>query len=58
MESDAAEPATIHLHENGVSTGPFSLAEVQRMLAAGALAPGAVYWREGMTEWRGVAELG
>ena len=50
------EPATVYLHENGVQSGPFPPGQVRRMLAAGGVSPEAVYWREGMAEWRSVAE--
>lgn len=45
------------LYENGDQSGPFTATQVRDRLESGALAAEALYWREGMSEWRPVEEL-
>lgn len=42
---------------NGVQSGPFDEAEVQRQVRAGALSPKDYCWREDMVGWRPIAEV-
>ena len=51
------ETPAIHLYEAGKQSGPFTLSQVQAMLACGALGKEALYWSEGMADWQNVAEL-
>jgi membrane associated rhomboid family serine protease len=43
--------------ENGHQAGPFTLEEVWRRIEQGALTHDALYWQEGMTEWRSIREI-
>jgi membrane associated rhomboid family serine protease len=56
MPRPAGEP-TIYLYEEGRQSGPFTVAQVKAMLACEAIGSTALYWREGMADWRGVQEL-
>jgi membrane associated rhomboid family serine protease len=51
------ETPTIFLYEADAQAGPFNLYQVQNMLSLGSVTPETLYWSEGMTEWRSVAEL-
>ncbi len=51
------ETGTIYLFVNDAQAGPFTLTQVHEMLALGSIPADAHYWQEGMTEWRGVADL-
>jgi membrane associated rhomboid family serine protease len=53
----AIETPTLYLYNGEAQTGPFDLFQIQRMLSQGTVPPEAVYWSEGMTEWRSVSEL-
>ncbi|MDB6023036.1 MAG: Rhomboid-like protein [Pedosphaera sp.] len=48
---------TILLFCNGAQSGPFTQSKIQQMFAAGEIPVDAVYWQEGMTDWRTVEEL-
>ena len=48
---------TIYLWHEGVQTGPFTNAQVRDMLALGAIPGEAVYWSEGMADWRSVVDM-
>ncbi len=52
-----AEKPTIHLHVAGEQYGPYTLPQIQEMFAAQQVAPDALYWQEGMEEWRPTEEL-
>jgi len=58
MRTASEEPAIIYLSENGNQTGPFSLGQVQQMMAQGGVTGQTFYWQDGMAEWRSVSELG
>lgn len=53
----ADETGTIYLFVNDAQAGPFTLTQVHEMLALGSIPADALYWQEGMTEWRDVADL-
>jgi membrane associated rhomboid family serine protease len=52
-----AETPTIHLFAGGAQTGPFTSEQIQAMFQDGAIASDALYWQEGMTDWRNAEEL-
>jgi hypothetical protein len=52
-----AETPTIYLHDGGVQSGPFTMFQIEQMLAAGSISQDALYWSEGMTDWATVLEL-
>jgi membrane associated rhomboid family serine protease len=51
------EKETIHLLADGVQTGPFKNSVVQQRLVDGEIPADALYWQEGMADWRPVEEL-
>jgi membrane associated rhomboid family serine protease len=58
---DAADPSAvppaIYLFENEVQSGPFTQVQIREMLAAGYVSADALYWQNGMADWRSVTEL-
>jgi hypothetical protein len=42
---------TYWVAKNGQKQGPYSLEDLQRMLAGGSLAPTDLVWKDGMTQW-------
>jgi membrane associated rhomboid family serine protease len=56
-EISPAETPTIYLHDGGVQSGPFSMFQIEQMLALGSISRDALYWSEGMTDWASVLEL-
>lgn len=55
--ADSHVPAAIYLFENEVQSGPFSQWQIREMLAMGSISAEALYWQNGMTDWRSVNEL-
>ena len=56
----AAEPSeapTLYVYEREAEYGPFNLFQIQQMMTEGRVTSQALYWSEGMTEWRSIAEL-
>jgi membrane associated rhomboid family serine protease len=51
------EAPTLFLYDAEVQSGPFNQFQIQQMLAEGSVSLEALYWSEGMTEWRNIAEL-
>lgn len=51
------EVPTLYLYEGEAQYGPYNLFQIQQMLALGSVTNQALYWSEGMTEWRSVSEL-
>jgi len=47
----------IYLLLNGEQVGPYSLEQIQEMLASGAVTPDAQAWYEALPEWTTVAQL-
>ena len=56
-EIAAVETPTIYLHEAGAQSGPFTLSQIQNMLALGSVGKDALYWSEGMADWQSVLDL-
>jgi hypothetical protein len=56
-EISPAEIPTIYLHDGGVQSGPFTMFQIDQMLALGSISQDALYWSEGMTDWASVLEL-
>jgi membrane associated rhomboid family serine protease len=52
-----AAPREIYFHENGAQIGPFTVAQARQMIQLGSIGAEALYWKEGMPEWRPAAEL-
>jgi hypothetical protein len=46
-----------HVGINGVPVGPMGREEVKRKIAAGAVGPDSLAWREGMDDWRAVRDV-
>lgn len=46
-----------HIAVKGVQSGPFSVDELRRKLAAGELSADDLCWREGWAEWRPVSQI-
>ena len=42
----------IYLHQNEQQVGPFTVEDIGKMLAAGAISPTDYGWYEGLTEWQ------
>jgi membrane associated rhomboid family serine protease len=53
-----SEAPSIYVYDKETQYGPYGLMEIQQMLAQRAISEQALYWSEGMTEWRSVSELG
>jgi membrane associated rhomboid family serine protease len=56
-EISPAETPTIYLHDSGVQSGPFTMFQIEQMLALGSISRDALYWSEGMSDWGNVLEL-
>lgn len=56
-EISPAETPTIFLHDGGVQSGPFTMFQIEQMLALGSVSQDALYWSDGMTDWASVLEL-
>ena len=57
FKQDPADLPTIYLSEDGVQTGPHTLAQIQARLAQQELDAKTIYWMEGMKEWENVMDL-
>jgi len=55
--ASVSETPALYVYEAGKQSGPFTLSQVQAMLACGALDKDALYWSEGMRDWQNVEEL-
>ena len=51
------ETPTLYLFDADVQSGPFNLFQIQQMVSEGTVSSQALYWSEGMTEWRSISEL-
>jgi membrane associated rhomboid family serine protease len=51
------ETPTLYVYEREAEYGPFNLFQIQQMMSEGRVANQALYWSEGMTEWRNISEL-
>jgi membrane associated rhomboid family serine protease len=52
-----AESATVYLFQSGAQAGPFTSVQVQQMFSTGEIPSDALYWQEGMEDWRTAEEL-
>jgi len=55
--ASAAEAPSIYLFVGDAQTGPFTSPQVQTMFLEGTIPADALYWQEGMGEWRSAQEL-
>ena len=53
----AVEPETIFVSIAGEQQGPYSASALRTMVDAGSITLDSHYWREGMAEWRPLAEF-
>ena len=51
------EAPSIRLFSNGIRSGPFRASEIQKVFTTGEIPQEALYWQQGMDEWRMVEEL-
>lgn len=56
-EISPAETPTIYLYDGVTQSGPFTMFQIEQMLALGSLSRDTLYWSEGMTDWANVLEL-
>jgi membrane associated rhomboid family serine protease len=56
-ETSTVETPTIYLHDGGAQSGPFTMFQIEQMLAVGSISRDALYWSEGMSDWGNVSEL-
>ncbi len=52
----SAEPL-VYLFDRGQQTGPFPVSQLTEMLRAGSISPDAVYWCDGMVDWKSVRDV-
>ncbi len=52
----SAEPL-VYLFDRGQQTGPFPVSQLTEMLRAGSISPEAVYWCDGMVDWKSVRDV-
>jgi len=50
-------PPTVYLFVNQMHRGPFTRPQIHQMFYDGAIPPDALYWQEGMGDWRSAQEL-
>ena len=46
-----------HYVENGQQKGPVQDVDIERLIAAGAIGPETLVWREGMADWQAYREV-
>jgi rhomboid family protein len=51
------ETPTLYVYEREAEYGPFNLFEIQQMISEGRVTSQALYWSDGMAEWRSISEL-
>jgi hypothetical protein len=51
------EAPTVYLFVDQIQRGPFTPPQIQQMFCDGAIPPDALYWQEGMGDWRSAQEL-
>ena len=54
----ASSEPLVYLYDRGQQTGPFPASQLTEMLRAGSISPEAVYWCNGMPEWKRVRDVG
>lgn len=47
----------LHISDGGETKGPYGMGQLRSMWGQGLITAAALYWREGMEEWRPVSEL-
>ena len=52
-----AQTLAFFVAANGQQTGPFPLAVLQQMVAAGSFAPASLVWRQGMAGWQAASAV-
>jgi membrane associated rhomboid family serine protease len=52
----SAEPL-VYLFDRGQQTGPFPVSDLTEMLRTGSISRDAMFWRDGMTEWKSVRDV-
>lgn len=57
QEPVAEEAPTVYIAHEGQQTGPFTRSQVQAMVRLGSIGQDALYWTEGMTDWRSMDEF-
>ena len=57
MPAHPAETAAIYLYVGEVQYGPLTSSQVEAMFQQGRISADAMYWQEGMSEWRQADEL-
>jgi len=52
-------PPSIHFHavSDGKTTGPFAVAVLQQMIAAGTFSAASLVWRQGMAGWQAASTV-
>jgi len=55
-DAQTAEP-TLYIYQADTQYGPYNRFQIRQMLAEGSVTADALYWNEGMPDWRAVAEL-
>jgi uncharacterized membrane protein YhaH (DUF805 family) len=53
----AVNEGTLHISDGGETRGPYEMGQLRSMWGQGLITAAALYWREGMEEWRPVSEL-
>lgn len=51
------ETPSVYLFTSGAQSGPFTYSQLEQMFAGGDIPSDALYWQEGMDDWRGAEEL-
>ncbi len=51
------ERVDIYISMNGRAIGPYAARQITDLLAAGALRPDTMFWKEGMTDWKPLSTL-
>lgn len=57
-EYRASDEPLVYLFDRGQQTGPFPVSQLTEMLRAGSISKEAVYWCDGMAEWKSVRDVG
>lgn len=53
----AVNEGIFHISDGGETRGPYEMGQLRSMWGRGLITAAALYWREGMEEWRPVSEL-
>jgi membrane associated rhomboid family serine protease len=58
LRPQIVELPSIYIFDSGSQAGPFTRAQILQMQKLGSLSVEAVFWQDGMPEWRSIAEVG